>query len=116
MPQAEKKFLAGVSAQYESEVVYESISRELRKQGVLFCDMDTGLKRYPKIIPVSSGEFFHPSAVPFRSLQERRREVSREGEKTPAKRPEWSALLNTKLPLMRPWQEALGDYLKERPT
>ena len=71
-------------------------------------------ERYSKIIPVSSSEFFHPSAVPFRSLQERRREASREGGPTPAKRPEWSALLNTKLPPMRPWQEALRDYLKER--
>src|SRR5512133_3514023 len=40
VPEAEKKFLAGVSAQYESEVVYESIERELTRLGVIFCDMD----------------------------------------------------------------------------
>jgi len=50
VPEAEKKFLAGVSAQYESEVVYESVSKELNKQGVLFCDMDTALKKYPELV------------------------------------------------------------------
>lgn len=50
VPEAEKKFLAGVSAQYESEVVYESVTKELTKQGVIFCDMDTGLKKYPEIV------------------------------------------------------------------
>ncbi len=50
VPEAEKKFLAGVSAQYESEVVYKSINKELSKLGVLFCDMDTALKKYPEIV------------------------------------------------------------------
>lgn len=50
VPEAEKKFLAGVSAQYESEVVYESINKELTKLGVLFCDMDTAVKKYPDIV------------------------------------------------------------------
>lgn len=50
VPEAEKNFLAGVSAQYESEVVYESISKELTKQGVLFCDMDTAVAKYPDIV------------------------------------------------------------------
>ena len=50
VPEAEKKFLAGVSAQYESEVVYESINKELKKIGVIFCDMDTGLRKYPEIV------------------------------------------------------------------
>ncbi len=50
VPEAEKKFLAGVSAQYESEVVYEHVQKELKKNGVIFCDMDTGLRRYPDII------------------------------------------------------------------
>lgn len=49
VPEAEKKFLAGVSAQYESEVVYESIQKELTRQGIIFCDTDTGLKKYPEI-------------------------------------------------------------------
>ncbi|HEX9891439.1 MAG TPA: Fe-S cluster assembly protein SufB, partial [Actinomycetota bacterium] len=43
IPEAEKKFLGGVSAQYESEVVYHKIKDELDKQGVLFTDMDSAL-------------------------------------------------------------------------
>lgn len=50
VPEAEKNFLAGVSAQYESEVVYESVHRELEKQGVIFCDMDTAIREYPDIV------------------------------------------------------------------
>lgn len=50
VPEAEKKFLSGVSAQYESEVVYESVNKELTKQGVLFCDMDTAVVKYPEIV------------------------------------------------------------------
>lgn len=50
IPEAERKFLSGVSAQYESEVVYESIRTELEKQGVIFCDMDTAVKKYPEIV------------------------------------------------------------------
>ncbi|MCX7955938.1 MAG: Fe-S cluster assembly protein SufB [Patescibacteria group bacterium] len=50
VPEAEKKFLAGVSAQYESEVVYKNIQKELARQGVIFVDMDTGLRDYPEIV------------------------------------------------------------------
>ena len=50
IPEAERKFLAGVSAQYESEVVYHSIREDLTKLGVLFCDMDTALREHPEIV------------------------------------------------------------------
>lgn len=50
IPEAERKFLAGVSAQFESEVVYHSMQKQLEEKGVLFFDMDTGLKKYPEII------------------------------------------------------------------
>jgi len=50
IPEAERKFLAGVSAQYESEVVYHSMQEELVKQGVVFLDMDSGLREYPEIV------------------------------------------------------------------
>lgn len=50
VPEAEKDFLAGVSAQYESEVVYESMNKELEKLGVIFCDMDTAVKKHPDIV------------------------------------------------------------------
>jgi len=46
IPEAERKFLAGVSAQYESEVVYHSIREDLAKQGVIFCDTDTALREH----------------------------------------------------------------------
>ena len=68
VPEAEKKFLAGVSAQYESEVVYESISKELSKQGVIFCDMDTGLRKYPKIVKEYFGTLIPPHDNKFAAL------------------------------------------------
>jgi Fe-S cluster assembly protein SufB len=49
IPEAERKFLGGVSAQYESEVVYHSIRKDLEKLGVLFSDCDTGLREHPEI-------------------------------------------------------------------
>jgi len=50
IPEAERKFLAGVSAQYESEVVYHSIREDLTKLGVLFCDMDSALREHPELV------------------------------------------------------------------
>ncbi len=50
IPEAERKFLAGVTAQYESEVVYHSIREDLTKQGVIFTDMDTGLREHEDIV------------------------------------------------------------------
>jgi Fe-S cluster assembly protein SufB len=50
IPEAERKFLAGVSAQYESEVVYHSIREDLEQQGVIFLDMDSGLREHPDIV------------------------------------------------------------------
>jgi len=50
IPEAEQKFLGGVSAQYESEVVYHSIREDLTKLGVLFLDMDSGLREHPEIV------------------------------------------------------------------
>ncbi|MCM8811571.1 MAG: Fe-S cluster assembly protein SufB [Candidatus Omnitrophica bacterium] len=50
VPEAERKFLAGVTAQYESEVVYHSIREDLEKQGVIFLGMDDGLKQYPELV------------------------------------------------------------------
>ena len=46
IPEAEQKFLAGVSAQYESEVVYHSIQKDLEAQGVIFMDTDTALREH----------------------------------------------------------------------
>ena len=49
IPEAERKFLAGVGAQYESEAVYHSLKVEWEKQGVIFMDSDSGLREHPEI-------------------------------------------------------------------
>ena len=49
IPEAEKKYLSGVKAQYESEVVYGSLQEDLAKQGVLFTDTDSALRDHPEI-------------------------------------------------------------------
>lgn len=50
IPEAEQKFLSGVGAQYESEVVYHKIREDLEAKGVLFLDMDSGLREHPEIV------------------------------------------------------------------
>ena len=50
IPEAERQFLAGAGAQYDSEVVYHNIREDLKKQGVLFLGMDQGLAEYPEIV------------------------------------------------------------------
>lgn len=49
IPQAEQKFLAGVGAQVESEVIYKSLRKKWADQGVIFCDMSEGLTKYPEL-------------------------------------------------------------------
>ena len=50
IPEAEKKSLAGVGAQYDSEVVYHSMKDDLKKQGVIYTDMETAIREYPDIV------------------------------------------------------------------
>jgi Fe-S cluster assembly protein SufB len=50
IPEAERKYLAGVTSQYDSEVVYHRNRIELEEQGILFCDMDTALREYPDLV------------------------------------------------------------------
>src|SRR5205085_2907747 len=50
IPEAERKFLAGVGAQYESEVVYHQVREDLEKQGVVFMDMDSGLREHEDLV------------------------------------------------------------------
>ncbi|MBD3234967.1 MAG: Fe-S cluster assembly protein SufB, partial [candidate division Zixibacteria bacterium] len=68
IPDAEKKFLAGVSAQYESEVVYHSMKKELESQGVLFLDMDTGLREHPDIVKKYLATVIPPADNKFAAL------------------------------------------------
>lgn len=49
IPEAERKFLAGAGAQYESEAIYHNLKKEWEDRGVIFLDSDTGLKKYPHI-------------------------------------------------------------------
>ena len=49
IPEAEQKYLAGVSTQYESEVVYHNMLKEVEEKGVIFLSTDMGLKLYPEI-------------------------------------------------------------------
>ena len=50
IPEAEKKSLAGVGAQYDSEVVYHSMKNELLEQGVIYTDMETAVREYPDLV------------------------------------------------------------------
>ncbi|MBD3167997.1 MAG: Fe-S cluster assembly protein SufB [candidate division Zixibacteria bacterium] len=68
IPEAEKKFLAGVSAQYESEVVYHSVKKELEDQGVVFMDMDSGVRERPEIVKKYFGTVIPPADNKFASL------------------------------------------------
>jgi len=68
IPEAEKKFLAGVGAQYESEVVYHNLRDDLAKQGVLFLDTDTALKEQPEIFKKYFGKIIPPEDNKFSAL------------------------------------------------
>src|SRR6266567_612006 len=60
IPEAEKKFLAGVGAQYESEVVYHSLLKHLEDKGVIFCDTDTAVKLHPELVKKYFGTIIPP--------------------------------------------------------
>lgn len=49
LPEAEQKYLAGIGAQYESEVVYHNMIKKLEDKNIIFCDTDTALKKYPEL-------------------------------------------------------------------
>src|SRR2546429_6584431 len=68
IPEAEKKYLGGISAQYESEVVYHKIKDELDSMGVLFCDMDTALRDHPDLVKEYFGTIIPPNDNKFASL------------------------------------------------
>jgi Fe-S cluster assembly protein SufB len=68
IPEAERKFLAGVGAQYDSEVVYHKIREDLEKIGVIFVDMDTGLREHPEIVEKYFGTIVPPADNKFAAL------------------------------------------------
>ncbi|WP_419922457.1 Fe-S cluster assembly protein SufB [Candidatus Poriferisodalis sp.] len=68
IPEAERKYLAGVTAQYESEVVYHRNREDLEAQGVLFSDMDSAVKEYPEIVQRYFGKLIPPGDNKFSAL------------------------------------------------
>jgi Fe-S cluster assembly protein SufB len=68
IPEAEKKYLSGVKAQFESEVIYGSLKEDLAKQGVLFTDTDTAIREYPDLIREYFATIIPPSDNKFAAL------------------------------------------------
>ena len=68
IPEAERQYLAGVTAQYESEVVYHRNREDLAEQGILFCDMDTALREYPDLVKQYFGTVIPPGDNKFAAL------------------------------------------------
>ncbi len=68
VPEAERKFLAGVSAQYESEVVYHSLQKELSAKGVIFLDTDSALREHPDLFKQYFGTVIPPADNKFSAL------------------------------------------------
>lgn len=68
VPEAERKYLAGSSAQYESEVVYHNMREEFEKLGIIFTDMDTGLREYPEIVQEYFSTLVKPADNKFSAL------------------------------------------------
>jgi Fe-S cluster assembly protein SufB len=68
IPEAEKKYLAGVGAQYESEVVYHKLKQELEDQGVLFLDMDSGLREHEELVKQYFGTIIPANDNKFAAL------------------------------------------------
>jgi Fe-S cluster assembly protein SufB len=61
IPEAERKFLSGVGAQYESEVVYHQVHEDLEKQGVIFMDMDSALREHEELVREYFGTIIPPN-------------------------------------------------------
>jgi Fe-S cluster assembly protein SufB len=68
IPEAEKKFLAGVKAQYESEVVYGSLREDLAERGVIFTDMDSAVRDHPDLVREYFSTIIPPTDNKFAAL------------------------------------------------
>lgn len=68
LPEAEQKYLAGVATQYESEMVYHSIHKELADLGVIFCDPETALREHPEIFKKYFGKLVPSDDNKFAAL------------------------------------------------
>ncbi len=68
IPEAEQKFLSGVTTQYESEAVYSNMLKEVTDKGVVFLDTDTGLKEYPELFKKYFGKLVPPQDNKYAAL------------------------------------------------
>jgi Fe-S cluster assembly protein SufB len=68
IPEAEKKYLAGVKAQFESEVIYGSLKEDLSRQGVIFTDTDSAVREYPDLVRQYFATIIPPSDNKFAAL------------------------------------------------
>ncbi len=68
IPEAEKKYLAGVKAQFESEVVYGSLKEDLAEKGVIFTDTDTAVREHPELLKKYFATIIPPSDNKFAAL------------------------------------------------
>ncbi len=68
IPEAERKFLSGVKAQFESEVVYGSLAEDLAKKGVIFTDTDTAVREHPELLKEYFGSIIPPTDNKFAAL------------------------------------------------
>src|SRR5256714_9137002 len=68
IPEAERKYLAGVTAQFESEVVYHKNREDLERRGILFTSMDVALREYPEIVREHFGTVIPPGDNKFAAL------------------------------------------------
>jgi Fe-S cluster assembly protein SufB len=68
IPEAEKKYLAGVGAQYESEVIYHKLQEDLEQQGVIFLDMDSGLREHEELVKQYFGTIIPQNDNKFAAL------------------------------------------------
>ena len=68
IPEAERQYLAGVKAQFESEVVYGSLEEDLAKKGVIFTDTDTAVREHPELLREYFGTIIPPEDNKFAAL------------------------------------------------
>src|SRR5699024_2906109 len=68
IPEAERQYLAGAAAQYESEVIYHNMKDEFKKQGIIFTDTDTALREYPELVKEYFGTVISNAEHKFAAL------------------------------------------------
>lgn len=68
VPTAERRYLGGVEAQFDSEMIYGRVKKEIEKKGVIFCDTDTALREYPEIVKQYLGTIIKSNDNKFSAL------------------------------------------------